>query len=185
MSVLVAYASRHGATQGIAERIAERLRADGLDAEAIKAAEVRDAGRFDAFVIGSAAYMNHWLKDATDFAHRNRALLVNRPVWLFSSGPIGTDTVDKKGVDVLVSSAPKEFEELLREIGPRDEHVFYGAYDPNAPASGFAERFVKMMPASARDAMPQGDFRDWTAIDAWADEIADELKRPNGVTTTS
>ena len=153
MSVLVAYASRHGATQGIAERIADRLRADGLDAEAIRAADVRDAARFDAFVIGSAAYMYHWLKDATDFVHRNRTLLASRPVWLFSSGPIGTDKVDKKGGDVLVASRPKEFDELLAEIEPRDEHVFFGAYDPNAPAAGFAERFVKLMPAAARDAM--------------------------------
>ena len=48
---------------------------------------------------------------------------------------------------------PKEFEEPLTSIEPRDEHVFFEAYDPNALAAGFAERFVKLMPAAARDAM--------------------------------
>lgn len=56
MHVLVAYASRHGATRGIAERIAEDLRMAGLDAEARPAAGVRDPATYDAFVIGGAAY---------------------------------------------------------------------------------------------------------------------------------
>ncbi len=174
MSVLVAYASRHGATQEIAERIAERLRADGLVAEARRAAEVRDASRYDAFVVGAAAYMFHWLKDATRFVQRNRALLDERPTWLFSSGPVGTDAVDKQGRDVLEVSAPREFAGFSEAIHPRGEKVFFGAMDPAARPIGFAERFVALMPA-AREALPTGDFRDWPAIDAWADEIAKEL----------
>ena len=67
MHVLVAYATRHGSTTGIAERIAERLKTAGLEADACPASEVRDASRYDAFVIGGAAYMFHWLKDATAF----------------------------------------------------------------------------------------------------------------------
>ena len=174
MSILVAYATRHGATRGIAERIADRLRADGLDAEARPAAEVRDASRYDAFVVGGAAYMFHWLGDATKFVQRNRALLAERPTWLFSSGPIGTDTVDEEGRDVLLVSVPKEFAELRDAIHPREEKVFFGAIDPAAKPIGFAERFVSLMPA-AKAALPRGDFRDWPAIDAWADAIAQEL----------
>jgi menaquinone-dependent protoporphyrinogen oxidase len=174
MSILVAYASRHGSTRGIAERIAERLRADGLDAEVCPAADVRGASRYDAFIVGGAAYMLHWLKDATTFVQRNRALLAERPTWLFSSGPVGTDTVDKQGRDVLETTIPKEFPGLRDAIHPRGEKVFFGASDPAARPVGLAERFVSLMPA-ARDALPKGDFRDWPAIDAWADQIAREL----------
>ena len=174
MSVLVAYATRHGATRGIAERIAERLQTDGLDAEARSAAEVRDAARYDAFIVGGAAYMFHWLGDATTFVQRNRALLAERPTWLFSSGPVGTDTVDKEGRDVLVVCLPKEFAKLRDAIHPRAEKVFFGAFDPAAKPIGFAERVVSLMPA-ARAAFPKGDFRDWPVIDAWADTIAHEL----------
>ncbi len=174
MSVLVAYASRHGATQGIAERIAERLRADGLEADARPASKVRDATRYDAFVIGGAAYMFHWLGDATEFVKRNRALLAERPTWLFSSGPVGTDTVDKQGRDVLEVSVPKEFADLRVKIRPAGEKVFYGAWDPAAKPIGVAERFMSLMPA-AKAGLPAGDFRDWPAIDAWADGIARAL----------
>jgi menaquinone-dependent protoporphyrinogen oxidase len=174
MTVLVAYASRHGATQGIAERIADRLRADGIESEARPAATVRDAARYDAFVVGGAAYMFHWLGDATAFVKHNRQLLAGRPTWLFSSGPLGTDTIDEKGQDVLEATVPKEFPGLREAIHPRGEMVFFGAMDPAARPIGLAERFMALMPA-ARDALPKGDFRDWAAIDAWADEIAGSL----------
>jgi len=174
MQILVAYASRHGSTQGIAARIAERLRADGLDVTLVEAAEAHDLSRYDAFVVGGAAYMFHWLKDATSLVRKNRVLLAARPTWLFSSGPIGTDTVDEKGRDVLETTVPKEFAELSDAIHPRGEKVFYGAWDPAAKPIGMTERIVTLMPAS-RNAFPKGDFRDWAAIDAWADEIAREL----------
>ena len=47
---------------------------------------VRNSESFDAFVVGSALYIGHWMKEAKEFAKRNRAILSNRPVWLFSSG---------------------------------------------------------------------------------------------------
>jgi menaquinone-dependent protoporphyrinogen oxidase len=174
MLVLVAYASRHGATRGIAERVAERLRTEGLDVDVRPAAEVRDALRYDAYVVGGAAYMFHWLKDATRFVERNRALLAARPTWLFSSGPTGTDTVDKEGRDVLETTVPREFAGFRDTIHPRGEQVFFGAMFPDARPIGFAERFTALMPAM-KDAMPKGDWRDWPAIDAWADEIARSL----------
>jgi menaquinone-dependent protoporphyrinogen oxidase len=174
MLTLVTYASRHGSTRGIAERIAERLRGHGLDADVRPDAEVRDASRYDAFVVGGAAYMFHWLKEASAFVEHNRALLAERPTWLFSSGPVGTDTVDKQGRDVLETTVPREFADLRARIHPRAERVFFGAVDPAARPVGFAERIVSLMPAG-KVALPKGDFRDWPAIDAWADEIASGL----------
>lgn len=175
MSVLVAYATRHGATKGIAERIARRLTQDGVDAEAIAAKDVHDASKYDAYVVGSAAYMTHWLDDAKKFVKRNRATLAAHPTWLFSSGPIGTDLIDSKGRDVMVQSVPKEFDEMRSTLQPRGEKIFFGAFDIDAPPIGWAEKFARQMPAVAKDAIPNGDFRDWAAIDAWADEIAAAL----------
>lgn len=174
MEVLVAFATRHGATAEIAERIASRIREKGMSAVCLEVGEVRDVGRYDAYVIGSAAYVLHWLREATSFVKRNLETLRERPVWLFSSGPLGTDLVDAEGHDVLETSRPKELDEFRELLQPEDDHVFFGAWDPDAAPRGIAERMLRMMPAS-REALPAGDFRDWDAIEAWADEIVAAL----------
>lgn len=174
MNVLVAYASRHGSTAGIAERVADGLRTAGLSADARSVDDVLDLAAYDAVVVGAAAYMFHWLKGATHFVKKNRRALDEKPLWLFSSGPLGTDLTDEEGRDVAETSRPKEFDDLVAELHPRGERVFFGAWDPSAPPIGFGERVMRVAPA-AKDALPAGDFRDWAAIDAWAAEIAGEL----------
>ncbi len=175
MTVLVTYASRHGSTTGIAERIAAGLRAAGLSVDVRPVDDAGDIAGYDAFVIGSASYMFHWLKPATEFATRHRSVLVERPVWLFSSGPLGTDLVDKRGRDVFETSRPKEFAQLQTLLEPRGDRVFFGAWQADAPAVGIAERLFRLTPQS-KAALPAGDFRDWPAIDAWAVEIASALQ---------
>jgi menaquinone-dependent protoporphyrinogen oxidase len=179
MKILVAYASRHGATKGIAEHISQTLERAGLDVTLEPVENTGPVDKYDAVVVGSAAYMGGWLGEATDFVRRHRLDLARRPVWLFSSGPIGTETVDAKGRDQIVASIPKEFEEFARAIHPRDQRVFFGAYDPDAEPVGMAEgimaRFTRLAPV-VRNALPAGDFRDWPEIERWAESIARELQ---------
>jgi menaquinone-dependent protoporphyrinogen oxidase len=172
MSVLVGYASKHGATGEIAERIAEILTLAGRHAEARPVQQAGDLGGYEGFVVGSAAYSTHWLKDATAFVMSNRDLLAHRPVWLFSTGPLDTDATDAKGVDLRTSAEPKEIPGFREAIHPRDHHVFFGALDPGRLT--FAEKTLRRLPA-ARAMMPEGDFRDWTEIEVWARNIAQEL----------
>jgi menaquinone-dependent protoporphyrinogen oxidase len=47
MKVLVAYASRHGATAGITERLADGLQVHRLTAEARPVAEIGEVERYD------------------------------------------------------------------------------------------------------------------------------------------
>lgn len=174
MNVLVAYATRHGATAGIAEHIAATLTDHGLSAEARPVEAVERLDGYDAVVLGGAAYMFHWLKPAVRFAKKHHAELSSRPVWLFSSGPIGTDRVDAEGNNVLEGARPKEFDELTDLLKPRGEQVFFGAYDPEAAPIGIGERLTRHIPA-ARDGFPAGDFREWETISAWAEQIAADL----------
>ena len=172
MHVLVAYASRHGATQGIAERIAETLAKAGLDTDVRPVSEVKTLAGYDAFVIGSAAYMFKWLKDASAFVRRNRATLAAEPVWFFSSGPTG-GPLDAKGRDQKLTTVPQDAAELAEAVHARDLRVFFGAYFRDRKPVGMAERFMSMMPAM--EGVPEGDFRDWPEIEAWASGIAEEL----------
>lgn len=167
MTVLVTYATKHGSTRGIAEAIATTLVDRGIPTEALAVDAVADVGLYDAVVLGSAVYMGRWLKEATEFARRHREQLTARPLWLFSSGPLGTEIVDAE-------EQPKELAELRQTLGPRDHRLFFGALTRDA--LGFGERMVvKAVKA------PEGDFRDWDEIRAWAATIADELA-PNATT---
>jgi menaquinone-dependent protoporphyrinogen oxidase len=183
-NVLVVYASRHGGTRGIAERIGEVMRSEGLSATVASTDAARDVGLADAFVIGSGVYMGSWLKEGTEFLVQHQAMLAARPTWLFSSGPLRGSTAGKPGSDPLTdalgpedgpgSGGRKKIAELSAVIGVREHQVFYGAFDPKDPPKAIAERLVRMMPAS-KSILPPGDFREWDAIEAWAREIAGEL----------
>jgi menaquinone-dependent protoporphyrinogen oxidase len=179
MSILVAYASRHGATRGIAQRIGDTLRAAGLEVHVQPVDEVPGVAIYDAVVVGGAAYMFHWLKESAAFVHRHRAELSRKPVWLFSSGPLGTEPVDAQGRDQKTAAIPRELPELAELVGAREYRVFFGAYSHDRKPIGIGERLVGWMPAT-RDALPEGDFRDWDEIEAWAREIAAALT-PAGV----
>jgi menaquinone-dependent protoporphyrinogen oxidase len=174
MKILVAYATRHGATRGIAERIARTLEADGLEVTLSPVDQAPGLEGYDAFVVGSAAYLGRWLKEASAFVRHHRQTLAGRPVWLFSSGPVGANVPDSKGVDPLKASEPREFVELEEELPTRDKRVFYGAYDPDLSADTLLGRLSHIIPA-VKEALPAGDFRDWPAIEAWAHGIAREL----------
>jgi len=123
-------------------------------------------------VVGSAVYAAHWQKEALAFVRQNRAVLASRPVWLFSSGPLGTEATDAQGRDLTVAAEPKEIAEFEGAIGPKGHRVFFGALDPGK--LGFSERAIRKLPA-ARTMLPEGDFRDWSEIDAWASDIAHDL----------
>lgn len=166
MNVLVSYASRMGSTREIAERIASKLREGGLEVTTEAAERTGDIAGYDAFVVGSGVYAGHWLEEATDFVWRNRTILAERPVWLFSSGPVGTSATTHAPTD------PKEIAEVVGAIDPRGIVVFAGALDRHLldeSGLGRAERFV------AKRFVPEGDFRDWDKIEAWAGDIARAL----------
>ena len=174
MNILVAYASKHGATKGIAEFIGEKLRTRGLDVNVFDVGQVDEPVRYDAFVVGSALYMGQWMKEAKQFVSKNRILLSRRPVWLFSSGPTGKERRNKKGQDLLDASVsgPTDLLKIERGLLVRDHRVFFGAFDPKN-LGFFSRQFFKS--ATIREASPVGDFRDWKEIESWTDGIASTL----------
>jgi menaquinone-dependent protoporphyrinogen oxidase len=164
--VLVAYATKHGGTAEIAERIWEVLRQAGLRTDVLPADRVSDLSSYEAVVLGSGVYIGRWRKEAARFLKANEQLLAERLVWLFSSGPPG------EGDPVELTDGwrlPRALQPVADRIQPRDIAVFHGVVD--GKKLGAVERWmIKNVNA------PLGDFRDWDAITAWANAIADALK---------
>jgi menaquinone-dependent protoporphyrinogen oxidase len=182
---LIVYASRHGATAGIAKRIGEVLQSAEVEAVVAPASNELDARDFDAYVVGSGVYMGSWLKEGIEYLERNVETLKSRPTWLFSSGPIPNSSKerpieeDQYGGALGPAEGPgsggrKRIELVAEQIGVRDHRIFQGAFDPNDPPKAFSERLARMLPA-VKNILPEGDFREWDVIDAWAGEIAREI----------
>lgn len=182
---LIVYASRHGATAGIAKRIGEVLRSAEVEAVVAPASKELDARDFDAYVVGSGVYMGSWLKEGIEYLERNVETLKTRPTWLFSSGPIPSSTKerpldeDRYGGALGPAEGPgsggrQRIERVAELIGVRDHRILQGAYDPNDPPKAISERLARMMPA-VKDILPEGDFRQWDVIESWAKEIAEEI----------
>ena len=164
--VLVAYATKYGATAEIAEKIGEVLRQAGLRADVLPADRVSDLTPYKAVVLGSAVYIGRWRKEAVKLLKANETVLAGKLVWLFSSGPTG------EGDPVELTQGwrfPGKLQPVADRIGPHDIAVFHGAVDVNK--LNFIEKWMlKNVKA------PVGDFRDWEAITSWATAIADVLK---------
>ena len=165
--VLVTYASKHGATAEIAEKIGEVLQKQGLQIDVLPVDRVGEPTQYKAVVMGSAVYMGQWRKEAVKFINNNEKLLAGRSVWIFSSGPA------EKGDPVQLLKVwkyPGKIQPFIDRIKPRDITVFHGVVDTNK-LNALERYMIKMVKSSF------GDFRDWDAIAAWAAGIAEELKQ--------
>jgi menaquinone-dependent protoporphyrinogen oxidase len=160
MKILITVASKHGSTGGIGEIIAGVLRDAGSEVTATTPEQVTDVGPYDAVVVGSGVYAGRWLAPARRFVERFAGELGRRPVWLFSSGPIGDPPVPEGDAPETVT--------LAERVGARGHRSFAGRLDRGQ--LGFVERTItKAIKA------PEGDFRDWEEIRSWADTIAATL----------
>jgi menaquinone-dependent protoporphyrinogen oxidase len=164
MRILVTAASRHGATAEVASAIGQALTDAGLEVDVKPLHGLDGVAGYNAVMLGSGVYMGRWLPDATDFVQRHVVELGARPVWLFSSGPIGSPVPKPEG-------DPAGIVELAASIRARGHRTFAGRLD--RVRLGIGEKLV-VSAVRARE----GDFRDWEAIRAWAREIAGALVAP-------
>jgi menaquinone-dependent protoporphyrinogen oxidase len=152
-TVLVAYATRNGSTQRVAEAVAATLRDQGVQAECRPARTVRDPVLgFDLVVVGAPLYNGRWHRDAHRFLKRNRHQLP--PVAVFGMGP-RTDEAhawlrSRIQLDRALTKHPW--------LAPTSIALF-GGVDPPGKAAG-------------------RDLRDWAAITTWAAHLTHRVPRP-------
>jgi menaquinone-dependent protoporphyrinogen oxidase len=160
--ILVASATRHGATAEIAVEIADVLRRDvaGAVVDLRDAAKAGEVAGYDAAVIGSAVYLGRWLPAARSLVEGHREVLSGMPVWLFSSGPLGDPPVPADG--------PAEVVALGVAVGARGHRLFAGRLDRQEL------RWVERATTRVVHA-PEGDFRDHDEIRRWASDVASTL----------
>ncbi|CAL9661324.1 hypothetical protein SUDANB105_07025 [Streptomyces sp. enrichment culture] len=161
--VLVAYGTTNGSTARIAETVADVLRTRGLTVETAPAGAVDDVTPYDAVVVGGALYAGRWHKDARRFVRRHRRALAERPLWLFSSGPLDASATERN-----IPPVPG-VRRVMTRLDAQEHITFGGCLEEGA--RGFVARMI------LRDGRG-GDFRDFPGIERWAARVADEIAAP-------
>ena len=161
MKVLVAVASKPGATTEIGQVIEASIRSSGLDVELQRIEDVTTLSPYGAVVIGSGVYSGHWLRAAREFVEIHEGELKQLPTWLFSSGPVGDPPKPLEN--------PAEVADVVKRLGTRGHRLFPGRIEGSD--LGISEKALIALVRA-----PDGDFRPWSEIATWAESIADQLK---------
>jgi menaquinone-dependent protoporphyrinogen oxidase len=157
--LLVAYATKHGSTREVAERIGEVIDAGGASVEVRPADVVVQLDGYDAVVLGGSLYMARWHKGAHRFLSRFEPELAERPLAVFALGPVGDEPVDPR-------QAREQLDKALERhhgVQPVAVEVFGGRIDPSQLPFPFSR-------------MAASDARDWDVIEAWAKTLPELLE---------
>ena len=170
-SVLVGYATRYGSTQEVAEAVAATLRERGLEVDIQSMRKVRTLAGYSAVVMGAPLYIGRWHKDAQRFLSLHQEALTQRPVAIFTLGPTQPDEKEWEGVHAQLDQELAKYPWLT----PVALELFGGKYDP--AKLRFLDKLLASLPASPLHQVPASDLRDWTAIRAWASNLAVKLQQ--------
>lgn len=169
-TILVTYATRYGSTQEVAETIAAELNKVGLPTEIQPMRKVRTLDGYRAVILGAPIYIGRLHKDGRSFLARHHDALKAKSVALFALGP--TNNAQEEWQNVR-----QQFEQILAQVAwlkPMTTELFGGKFDP--AALRFPDSLLTLLPASPIRNMPASDIRDWTAIRAWANGLAEKLQ---------
>ncbi len=161
--ILVTYASVSGSTGEVAEAIAEVIRADDALVAVHPLRNVESLTPYRAAVVGSSIRMGRWLPEAFSFLERHASVLRTMPVAYFTTClTMLKDTTESRQI---VTAYMQPVLDVIPDLTPVGLGLFAGALDPTRLALSMLRD----------DLAPQGDYRDWESIRAWAAEIRPAL----------
>jgi len=164
--ILVTYASRAGSTAGVAEAIGKTLAEGGAQVEVLPMQEVKDLAPYRAVVAGSAIRGGKWLPEAMQFMKTRQAALAGKPFAAF----MVCITLAMPGAEKFREGVADWMQPVRALVKPMSEGLFAGMLDFSKLPMNFDT--LKLRATVAAGVFPQGDHRDWNAIQAWARELS-------------
>lgn len=161
---LVTYASLYGSSAEIAERIGARLRAHAMSVDVCPVSDDLTVEGYANVVMGGAIYSGEWHQDLTNFVHRHTATLQHQTVAFFVVAMRLRDDTDAMCQSILSTI---ETQRIL--LAPIDIGLFAGKVDYSTLSP-----IVRLQVQTKK--LPEGDFRNWDAIDVWANQLAPRLE---------
>jgi menaquinone-dependent protoporphyrinogen oxidase len=163
--ILITYATRTGATKGVAEIIGKTLSGMGETVDILPVQDVRDISGYKVVVAGSAIQGARWLPEAMEFVRNNREALSGMPFAVFL---VCMTLTMKKGEEYrpVVSGWLDPVRDL---VTPVTVGLFGGCLDIKKIPS-FVDR-LKFRISLMTGVWKEGDHRDLDKIKAWAEEL--------------
>jgi menaquinone-dependent protoporphyrinogen oxidase len=171
--ILVTYASRFGATAGVAEAVGKTLAEHGMDVEVLPMREVKDLSQYQAVVAGSAINAGAWLPEAMQFVQTHRAELNQKPFAAF----LVCMTLTMRNADQYRSHVAGWLNPVRVLVRPVSEGLFAGMLNIGKIPS-FSDR-LKFRLSVLFGVWKEGDHRDWNTIHLWAESVHPLLLQKN------
>jgi menaquinone-dependent protoporphyrinogen oxidase len=162
--ILVTYASRNGATAGVAEAIGKALTEKGVLVDVLAMQDVSDLAAYRAVVAGSAIQAQQWLPEAVQFVQAHRAELARKP---FAAFLVCMTLAMKKG-DYRQAVAGW-LDPVCALVPPVSKGLFAGVLDTRKIRS--LSNRLKFRMSVTMGVWDEGDHRDWKAIRSWAESL--------------
>ncbi len=161
--ILVAYATRAGSTEDIAEYVGRVLRDTGATVDVQNVKHIQDVSGYDALILGSAIRNSSVLPEAVHFLTRFRKPLAAMDVAYFIVClTMAEDTPEnRQKADVFLKP-------LCNFKQPISKGLFAGAV--NHARLGWIWRFL-LRNAKDAGALAEADHLNWGAIEAWAKDL--------------
>jgi menaquinone-dependent protoporphyrinogen oxidase len=179
MPTLITYATLRGSTAEIAERIATVLKSKGITVDTLPIDQVskEKLSKYTSVIVGSAVINFSWIASATSFLQKNTSTLSNLPVWAFSTGC--PNTVPKRFEEAWHAKEEPELleQDVRKEVKNLRDHVLFLGRSLKGHFGIPWRIFWGCFGGT------YGDFRDWDAIERWADKVGDEILTLDGTVT--
>lgn len=188
--VLVLYASTHGHTAKVADRIGDVLRAEGLAARVRPLAgpdAIRlDLDEFDAYILAGSVHGGHHQHELMEWISEHRAALSDRPSAFVSVSLTAADDTDEARQSVRAM-----IDDVLDKTGwtPTMTFPVAGAFQfeeynlPTRVIMRLVARNVEKHIGRKVDVHHDTVYTDWPAVEAFAEAFAETAKA--GAATTA
>ncbi len=191
--ILVAHASLAGSTAEVAEHIVRTVSTDGVAAESHPASEITTLEGYDAVIVAAPMIIG-WHRAAQLFlaqlAEQLAALPVAYCIMCYTLTDTGAETV--QGVPVTVDPQLQQPPQVPGRLSFKERQTTASAYLQSAfkrapqvkpVAAGFFKGVVDYSKLSLFSMLflrlviraESGDYRDWDAITAWAEDVRGKL----------
>ena len=170
---LLVYASTHGHTAKIAARVAQAMRAEGLDVDvrAVEGTADADPADYDVVIVGASLHKQHHQREIVDWTRDHRLALAARPsVFLSVSLSAAEDTAASR------AATQHCIDEFCDDTGWRPQRteavagcLQYREYDV------FTRQLMRLLMkrmGHPTDASHDYDYTDWDALDELGREIS-------------